>query len=383
VQACSGQIDARLLTPVVPARTTAGAEAHLDGDGRILGEDLFRSALIRERNKADRFDQGFALVTLARHGGGVLGGDIIRAAAAATRGTDLVGWLEQSLVLGLTYAEVASGTQGTASQLRARLCSTLAEQLGSDGTAALDIRWYFHEPPAGDSAGGLSAGDPLVEELRHANRRHSARDRAKRLVDLAGSSMLLVLLSPLFLLLAILVRLSSPGPVLFKQVRVGHFGKPFTMLKFRSMEPQADPAVHQQYVAAFIRTGAPAADAGGEKVFKIVNDARVTPIGRLLRRTSLDELPQLWNVFRGEMSLVGPRPPLCYELEQYRPWHWRRVLEGKPGLTGLWQVTGRSRTTFDEMVRLDIRYVRTCSLWTDLRILLATPRAVVMGKGAM
>ena len=106
------------------------------------------------------------------------------------------------------------------------------------------------------------------------------------------------------------------------------------------------------------------------------------PIGRILRRTSLDELPQLWNVLRGDMSLVGPRPPLAYEVEQYQSWHRRRVLEAKPGLTGLWQVTGRSRTTFDEMVRLDLRYAQSCSVWTDIKILLATPRAVISGKGA-
>jgi lipopolysaccharide/colanic/teichoic acid biosynthesis glycosyltransferase len=117
-------------------------------------------------------------------------------------------------------------------------------------------------------------------------------------------------------------------------------------------------------------------------LFKIKSDPRITGIGHFLRKTSLDELPQLWNVLRGDMSLVGPRPPLRYELDQYRSWHWRRVLDAKPGMTGLWQVTGRSRTTFDEMVRLDLRYVRTRSLWTDIRILMATPRAVVTGRGA-
>jgi lipopolysaccharide/colanic/teichoic acid biosynthesis glycosyltransferase len=117
-------------------------------------------------------------------------------------------------------------------------------------------------------------------------------------------------------------------------------------------------------------------------VFKLTNDTRITPIGHILRKTSLDELPQLWNVVIGEMSLVGPRPPLKYEVDQYKGWHLRRVLDAKPGVTGLWQVTGRSRTTFDEMVRLDLRYVRTYSLWTDLKILLATPRAVIAGKGA-
>jgi len=117
-------------------------------------------------------------------------------------------------------------------------------------------------------------------------------------------------------------------------------------------------------------------------VFKIVNDPRVTRVGRLLRKTSLDELPQLLNVLRGDMSLVGPRPPMPYEVAQYKAWHYRRVVDAKPGMTGLWQVTGRSRTTFDEMVRLDLRYARKCSTWEDIRILLATPRAVISGKGA-
>jgi lipopolysaccharide/colanic/teichoic acid biosynthesis glycosyltransferase len=144
----------------------------------------------------------------------------------------------------------------------------------------------------------------------------------------------------------------------------------------------ADPALHQSYVRAFIRTGATAAQGSTDAPFKIPDDPRVTPIGRLLRQTSLDELPQLWNVLRGDMSLVGPRPPLPYEVEQYQPWHYRRVLEAAPGITGLWQVTGRSRTTFDEMVRLDLRYARRSSLWYDLRILLATPRAVLSGRGA-
>ena len=109
----------------------------------------------------------------------------------------------------------------------------------------------------------------------------------------------------------------------------------------------------------------------------------MTAVGRILRKTSLDELPQLWNVVRGDMSLVGPRPPLQYEVEQYQPWHRRRVLDAKPGITGLWQVSGRSRTTFDDMVRLDLRYAKTSSAWTDIKILLATPAAVIAGKGAV
>ncbi|MGZ7039897.1 MAG: sugar transferase, partial [Thermoanaerobaculia bacterium] len=156
----------------------------------------------------------------------------------------------------------------------------------------------------------------------------------------------------------------------------------FTMLKFRTMHMNAGHAVHHEFVTSFIKSGRQAQEAGKNGMFKIANDPRVTPIGRILRKTSLDELPQLWNVARGDMSLVGPRPPLYYEVEEYQPWHRRRVLEAKPGITGLWQVAGRSRTTFDEMVRLDLRYARARSLWTDVKILLATPAAVIVGKGA-
>ena len=185
------------------------------------------------------------------------------------------------------------------------------------------------------------------------------------------------------MLIALAVKLTSPGPVFFRQVRVGQLMRPFTILKFRTMSVTADHAIHHEFVSRFIQAGTAAPQRPGTpEVFKITNDPRVTRVGGLLRKTSLDELPQLWNVLRGEMSLVGPRPPIPYEVEQYKTWHCRRVLEAKPGITGLWQVTGRSRTTFDEMVRLDIRYARTCSLSNDLKILLATPAAVIAGKGA-
>lgn len=204
----------------------------------------------------------------------------------------------------------------------------------------------------------------------------------KRPLDIVGSLFALIVTSPLTALIAILLKLTSPGPLLFRQTRIGEHGRPFTMLKFRTMRVDADPAVHQEYVTRFIRSGAQLHAKSRTVLEKLTNDPRITPVGRLLRRSSLDELPQLWNVLRGDMSLVGPRPPLPYEVSQYRSWHWRRVLDAKPGLTGLWQVVGRSRTTFDEMVRLDIAYARRCSLWADIRILLATPRAVVSGKGA-
>jgi lipopolysaccharide/colanic/teichoic acid biosynthesis glycosyltransferase len=182
--------------------------------------------------------------------------------------------------------------------------------------------------------------------------------------------------------IAAVVKARSRGPVFFGQVRVGQKMKSFKMLKFRTMHLNADDKLHHEYVTQFIKAGASATDTVKAGLFKMTNDPRITPVGHFLRKTSLDELPQLWNVLRGDMSLVGPRPPLPYEVEQYQPWHCRRVVDAKPGITGLWQVTGRSRTTFDEMVRLDLRYARTRSLWTDIKILLATPAAVIAGKGA-
>jgi lipopolysaccharide/colanic/teichoic acid biosynthesis glycosyltransferase len=178
--------------------------------------------------------------------------------------------------------------------------------------------------------------------------------------------------------------LTSEGPIFFRQQRVGQFGLPFVFLKFRSMVVSTDATIHKEFVRKFI--AGQAADSGSganEKVvYKITNDPRVTWIGRIMRRTSLDEIPQFWNVLVGEMSLVGPRPPIPYEIEAYDIWHRRRLLEAKPGITGLWQVHGRSKTTFDDMVRLDLQYSRTWSPLLDLKILLQTPRAVFSGDGA-
>jgi lipopolysaccharide/colanic/teichoic acid biosynthesis glycosyltransferase len=182
---------------------------------------------------------------------------------------------------------------------------------------------------------------------------------------------------------ALAIKLTSKGPVFFRQQRIGQFGRRFMLLKLRSMFVGNDPSIHQEYVKQLIAAGAdPQHKAPNGKVFKLVNDPRITKVGAFLRRTSLDEIPQFINVFLGDMSLVGPRPPIAYEIEAYDLWHRRRVLEAKPGITGLWQVKGRSRVTFDEMVRLDLQYATTWSPWMDVKILLRTPAAVVNGDGA-
>ena len=196
----------------------------------------------------------------------------------------------------------------------------------------------------------------------------------KRAFDLAFAATAMVLLSPLFLAIALGVKLSSRGPVFYRQTRVGLRGRPFTFLKFRSMRVASSADVHRRFTADWIygRTGGgngavPEAPDAATKVHKIVRDPRITPLGRLLRKTSLDELPQFWNVLRGEMSIVGPRPPIPYEVERYSEWHKRR-LEVLPGITGLWQVSGRNALSFEEMVRLDIQYIERWSLEEDVKI---------------
>jgi lipopolysaccharide/colanic/teichoic acid biosynthesis glycosyltransferase len=195
---------------------------------------------------------------------------------------------------------------------------------------------------------------------------------SKRIFDLVGAVVLLLVLSPVFACCALAVRLSSPGPIIFRQERVGERGKTFLFLKFRSMYVASDTTPHQTYVAAFIKGEARQDD--GVPLYKMGNDRRITPAGRWLRRTSLDELPQLWNVIRGEMSLVGPRPPIPYEL------YGRLAV--RPGLTGLWQVSGRSRTTFEQMVALDLDYIQRQSFMLDLAILLRTIPTVIASRDA-
>jgi lipopolysaccharide/colanic/teichoic acid biosynthesis glycosyltransferase len=208
--------------------------------------------------------------------------------------------------------------------------------------------------------------------------------RLKRALDLAGSITALVLLWPLMLLVALIIELTSPGPAIFRQQRIGQGGVPFTFYKFRSITVDNDDSIHRDYVKSLIHGNNAEVNKQGATapLYKIRSDPRVTWVGRFIRKTSIDELPQLFNVLKGDMSLVGPRPPMPYETEDYQSWHLRRVLEIKPGMTGLWQVEGRSKVTFAEMVRMDLRYIRSCSLGLDLRILVKTFPVVLSCEGA-
>ena len=206
----------------------------------------------------------------------------------------------------------------------------------------------------------------------------------KRLIDIIFSAVVLLVLSPLFLGIALAIKVTSRGSVFFRQKRIGQYGKPFVVLKFRSMFENNDVLVHKNFVKD------PIGDTTPEKLLrdelgalcKIRNDERVTRLGRIIRIMSLDALPQLLNVLKGEMSLVGPRPAIPYEVEVYQAWHRRRILAAKPGITGIWQVAGRSRAKFDEMVRMDLRYAMAWSPWLDLKILLLNTFSVIRGLGA-
>ena len=203
-------------------------------------------------------------------------------------------------------------------------------------------------------------------------------------MDLVIASTVLVLVGPLMALIAILVRATSHGSVIFKQRRVGLNGQTFICYKFRSMVADADAQIHKEYVTEYASgrlSHLRAAKERGDSPYKLANDSRVTPFGKLLRRSSCDELPQLFNVLKGEMSIVGPRPDVPYSVDLYKDWH-RIRLQAKPGITGLWQVKGRSRVPFEEMMQLDVEYVLSQSIWHDLKIIMLTIPAVLQTRGA-
>ena len=303
---------------------------------------------------------------------------ILQVLRSSIRETDFIGWYEQNNTLAIMFSDLKSADRPVVDSLYSKASNSVAIALTSELLKC--IRVSVHVFPTGSDLGVGPADLTFYPTLPLQSQNHKTERVVKRIIDIAGSILLLFLLAPVLAVVALAIKLDSKGPVVFRQTRVGQQGRLFTVLKFRSMYVNNNAAIHKEYITKFISQGQPATDT--DNVYKITNDPRVTHVGRVLRKTSLDELPQLWNVLLGEMSLVGPRPPLPYELRCYAVWHHRRILEVKPGITGLWQVTGRSRTTFDHMVRLDLRYVQQWSIWLDFKILLQTPKAVLMGDGA-
>ena len=351
-----------------------------------FAESLFTRMLCLERKRAERTGRRFVLMLVEcqipgdsrRH----VAHEILATLSRTTRETDLKGWYKDGSTVGLIFTEIGpSDGRLIARALLTRVNDALRDRLTIEDIGRISIS--FHVFPD-DWEKNDGSDEKLYPDLIGRGSPEGLSRTLKRALDISGGAMALAVLLPVFLLIAIAVKLTSRGPVLFRQKRLGRYGRPFTFLKFRSMYRASASTIHQQYMKQFIAgTADPEAAAGsGTKIFKLSADPRITPLGRFLRRTSLDELPQLINVLRGDMSLVGPRPPIPYEFQHYGAWHKRRLLTVQPGITGLWQVTGRSKTTFDEMVRMDIKYAMSWSLWLDIKILLQTPRAVLSGEGA-
>ncbi len=371
-------------------RWSAQGERAADAQQReLLNEEEFVRLLCQERKRSERSERPFLLMLI--DGGGLFGTDgvgSVREQVAAmlldcTRDTDVIGWYKENAVLAAIFTELSNPPTGAVQIIYTKVVTAVRRQLPAAQANQVEISVHLFPESAAKEPGSPS-DLTLYPDLRRRAESKKVAHGVKRVLDVAGSLIALILFSPLLMAIALAIKLTSKGPVLFKQTRIGQYARTFTFLKFRSMYVNCDPKIHKEYVAKLIAGGGSCAHSreSGKAVYKIKNDPRVTPVGRFLRKTSLDELPQFLNVLRGDMSLVGPRPPLPYEVERYDPWHRRRILEAKPGITGLWQVNGRSRTTFDDMVRLDLRYVEQASILLDLKILWHTPRAVLSGDGA-
>jgi lipopolysaccharide/colanic/teichoic acid biosynthesis glycosyltransferase len=357
-------------------------------DRVVLGEESFKRTIAVERKRTERSREPFLLMLVEAgrpHGsenGGKALDKIVSAMLSSTRETDVVGWYKGRVTVGVMFTGLAIQDRSTVlSTILARVSAALRDELPSDQFSQISLSFHFF-PDDWDHENSARPSNPvLYPDLLSANDGKRSLLVIKRAMDIFGSAVMLILFAPLLAIIAAAVKVSSRGPVLFRQDRIGQYGRRFTFLKFRSMRADNDPSVHKEYVTKLIAGEAERmpSQAEGNGVYKLAQDTRITGIGRFLRKTSLDELPQLVNVLRGDMSLVGPRPPIPYELAAYQTWHRRRLLEVKPGITGLWQVTGRSRVKFDDMVRLDLRYAMSWSPWLDVKILARTPGAVVKG----
>ena len=364
-----------------------------EAERKVLPEETFKRMIAIERKRTERSRKPFLLMLLetgeyhTSEKNGKVMANVLSALLESTRETDVIGWYKDRSSVGAMFTElVIEDRSSILSTMLSRVSSILQDKLTFEQFNQISISFHFFPDKWDDEEPKRPSNPTLYPDLSKRDSATRVFSGIKRVMDVIGGTLILVLCSPVLLGIAVAIKVSSKGPVFFRQRRIGQYGKPFTFLKFRSMYVDNDPSVHQEYVTQLIAGHAQLnptnGNGNGTGIYKLTNDPRVTRVGALLRRTSLDELPQVLNVLRGEMSLVGPRPALPYEVAAYQTWHRRRVLEVKPGITGLWQVSGRCRVKFDEAVRLDIRYAKNWSPWLDIKILLRTPRAVWSGEGA-
>jgi lipopolysaccharide/colanic/teichoic acid biosynthesis glycosyltransferase len=367
-----------------------------DDDYGLYTEDYFGEMIRLERKRIERSKKAFCLMLLNIENILVIDtahealNNIASILFSVTRELDIKGWHKSNSIIGVIFTEIAQADINSAKEsIERKIYHHFMNILGPGLSNEIEISFHFF-PDEGHTHtqrqdNPLNINTLFYPEVPGSETRHRRKSLSvKRMLDIAGSILGLVIFAPFFLIIPILIKLTSQGPILFRQERIGQYGRRFTFLKFRSMHINNNDSIHRKYTEQLIRSAAGQNKAGGseEGVYKLRNDPRITEIGRFLRKSSLDELPQFLNVLRGDMSLVGPRPPIPYEFSHYDTWHKYRLMQMKPGITGLWQITGRSSTTFDEMVRLDLKYARAWSPWLDIRIILKTPWVVLTGKGA-
>jgi lipopolysaccharide/colanic/teichoic acid biosynthesis glycosyltransferase len=381
---------------VHPRRSTNGAtlnsipEISAAREYCILNAEAFRRTIALERKRSERSRKPFMLLlldmgeSLSSEKNGKTLDKILAALALSTRETDITGWYADGCVIGVVFTEIGVDEGNTVpTTIISRVTDTLRGSLMWEQFNQLNISFHIFPEDWDVDTNDRPSNPTLYPDLSQRDQSRKFFRTLKRAMDIGGSLLALTLLAPVFLVTALAIKMTSEGPVFFRQRRMGQHGKSFVFLKFRSMYVNSDASVHREYVKQLIAgKAAKHADGNGDGVYKLTRDPRVTRVGAFLRKTSLDEIPQFYNVLKGEMSLVGPRPPVPYEVEAYDIWHRRRLLEAKPGITGLWQICGRSRVKFDDMVRLDLQYARTWSPWMDIKILARTPGAVVLGEGA-
>jgi lipopolysaccharide/colanic/teichoic acid biosynthesis glycosyltransferase len=381
------------LLPITNAPQFADrmAESVSAGASKIMNEEAFKRMMAIERKRTERTNEPFLLMLLesALHHGSKERSDalerLVSILPSCIRDTDIVGWYKDQSAIGVMYTGLTADNKNSVlGAIVKKVSTTLKEELTSDQFDQVSISFHFFPDDWEYESSGRPNNPALYPDLLSVDKSRRSVLVIKRAIDIVCTSLILIPFAPVFAMIALAIKASSKGPVLFKQQRVGRYGKPFTFLKFRSMYINNDDRVHREYVTKLIANEAEQQKSNGNNhdAYKLMDDKRVTAVGKLLRRSSMDELPQLLNVLMGDMSLVGPRPPLPYEVAVYQTWHRRRVLEVKPGITGLWQVTGRSRVKFDEMVRLDLRYATSWSPWLDFKILMLTPLAVIKCEGA-
>jgi lipopolysaccharide/colanic/teichoic acid biosynthesis glycosyltransferase len=352
----------------------------------ILSENEFHRMISLERKRTERSRKPFLLMLLDM-GQNISACEnglekISQLLSLITRETDILGWYKDDLVVGALFTDIdLSEKEQILNIIFSRVRGAVQDAVTPQQFNRMSISFYWYPEEVQQILSRKPDVPVLYPDLAKKDEKRKFNRILKRGMDIVGSLLALLIGSPLFLLIALAIKLTSKGPVFFRQQRVGQYGAPFHLLKFRSMHTGNNNKAHREYVAQLISGVAEKkpSNGNGAAVYKLTGDPRITPIGAFLRRSSLDELPQFINVLKGEMSLVGPRPPIDYEVERYDLWHRRRVMEAKPGITGLWQVNGRNRLAFDEMVRLDLMYARSWSPWLDLKILLRTPKAVVAG----